>query len=60
MTKSHYGWKLREGEYYCLNCAGPLVTCETVLADEAHKRCCSCAKRLREVVEELDQKGENQ
>jgi hypothetical protein len=58
MNKSHYGWKIKKGAYYCLRCPLPETSLETVYVGEAHKRCCVCHKTLREVVEEEDSKDD--
>ena len=54
MKKSHYGRRIGR-DYYCLECPIPAVApCHEVYGDEADKRCHSCLKTLREVVEEQD------
>lgn len=61
MTKSCYGYRIN-GAFYCLKCPMPAVAGSgnrEATVDEAHERCRSCVKTLREVVEELDQENES-
>lgn len=58
MIKSHYGYYII-GQFYCRLCPIPAVAGSgnrEASVEDANKRCCICAKTLREVVEDLDQK----